>query len=435
MKPLELPALFGVVGNPVAHSLSPAMHNAAFEALDIPAVYLRLQARDAKSALRTARSMGMRALNITAPFKEDFAKLAGKLSPEAKAVGAVNTLDLRPKNSIGYNTDIDGVISSFRSAQLPIRGRTAVVLGAGGAARAAAYALLSAGANVTIANRTADKARQLARQLGCRVVSLNPEQLGPVLAEAELIVSTLSTAERVIPAKLLAPQSVLLDAVYGSETALARDALRRGCGVLDGRSWLVYQGALAFRVFTGLVPPLGDMWHGLSEKQRPKRNLALIGLPGAGKSQVARELGKISELATLDLDAQIERAAKKSIPEIFAKAGEKGFRKLEREQLAKAVKRRGVVLACGGGAVVDPKNFAALHSSCLVIWLWAEPKGCAKRIEPGTRPLLHGRSPLARLEKLLKDRKGAYARACDLVVDTEGMTAREVARQVLGAWE
>jgi shikimate dehydrogenase len=423
---MELPALFAVVGNPVLHSLSPAMHNAAFEALDVPARYLRLHARDAQGALRTARAMGLRAFNITAPFKEDFAKLAGRLSEEARAVGAVNTFDLRPAKTVGYNTDIDGVVSAIRGAGLPIRGRRAVVVGAGGAARAAAWALLSSGAEVAVANRTLAKARSLARALGCRALSLKPAELGPALAQAEIVVSAVSTSQRVIPPRLLPRGALVVEAVYSRESALVRDALAAGCGVVDGRAWLLYQGALAFRIFTGLQAPLGAMW-GALEKARPPRfkNLALIGLPGSGKSAVARELERASGMKAIDLDQQVERVAGRSVPEIFAERGERAFRKLEREQLARQVRRAGVVLSCGGGAVVDRANAAALRRS-LVVWLWADPASCARRIPPGTRP---------KLAQLLSARREAYARACQVVVDTEGLTPRQVAREVAAIWE
>lgn len=252
-------ALYAVTGKPVAHSISPQMHNAAFEALGMDAAYVRLAAADAESALAAARSMGLAGMNVTAPYKESMAALVDRMDEEAESVGAVNTVVFEDGKAKGRNTDVYGVREALEGNGILLRGMKAVVLGAGGAAKAAARSLTSAGAEVTIANRTVDKARALARSLGCAHCGLAGQELGRAMAAASVVVSSLDTADRVIPHDVLRRSMTILEAKYDEKTALRTDALRIGCRVIDGREWLLYQGARAFRIFTHRKPPLDAM--------------------------------------------------------------------------------------------------------------------------------------------------------------------------------
>ncbi|MCX6770315.1 MAG: hypothetical protein NT051_06630, partial [Candidatus Micrarchaeota archaeon] len=285
--------IFASTGKPIMQSASPQMHNAGFAACGIHAVYTRLAADSMEEALETALQIGMSGLNVTAPFKQTAFHLADSLDGNARATGAVNTLFIAKSGKTrGFNTDVDGVRGALAGAGVKLKGANAVVLGAGGAARAAAYALCKSGARVTVANRTIGKAKEIASRFGCSHCSLSGKSLARVLPRAQVIVSTLSTRERVVPSHLLKKGAVLLDAFYSSETSLSQDAALAGCKVIDGREWLLCQGAAALTLFPGTPAPIGAMRHALSASRAGKKNIALIGFMGSGKSSVAKIIAK-----------------------------------------------------------------------------------------------------------------------------------------------
>ncbi len=438
-------ALYAVTGRPVAHSLSPQMHNAAFEALGMDAAYVRLAAADAEGALAAARSMGLAGMNVTAPYKEGMASLVDRMDEEAESIGAVNTVVFEDGKAKGRNTDVYGVRGALEENGILLRGRKAVVLGAGGAAKAAARALTSAGAEVTIANRTVDKARALARSLGCAHCGLAGQELARAMAAASVVVSSLDTADRVIPHDVLRRSMTILEAKYDEKTALRADAMRIGCRVIDGREWLLYQGARAFRIFTHRKPPLDAMRKALyaagggsdrgAAGAGKKTNIALIGFMGTGKTSVARDIAKRAGCGMLDTDAEIERAAGRKVADIFTRHGEAEFRGLEAIEVAKMAGMRRAVVACGGGVVTVPENARVLRETCRTVWLWADVRTIMGRLEgDGTRPLLRaasagGRENAAR--EILSSRLRQYASASDIVVSTQGRTPGAVAELIL----
>ena len=253
------PALYAVVGRSVTRSRSPALHQEAFKALGIPARYVRLAVRSAEEGLRKAQELGVRGMNITSPFKEDFARLCDLLDVTAETVGAVNTVVIRNGRLIGHNTDVYGVAQALWSKRVSLKGKKAVVLGAGGAAKAAVHALLSGGAKVTVANRTVHKAQGIGASMGCGHSSLRPPELRAAFRNADIVVSAVSTPERIVPGDVLKGTMTILDAYYAAETALMSLARQRGCKVIDGREWLLFQGAKAFEIFTRRQAPLEVM--------------------------------------------------------------------------------------------------------------------------------------------------------------------------------
>lgn len=425
--------LYAVAGRPVAHSRSPQMHNAAFGALGMDAAYVRLAAADAAGALGTAAGMGLSGMNVTAPFKEDMAGLVDRMDEEAESIGAVNTVIFSDGRAKGRNTDIYGVRTALEENGVLLRGAGAVVLGAGGAAKAAARALLSAGAEVTIANRTADKARGLAKSLGCAHCPLAQAELAKPMAAASVVVSSLDTAERVVSQDLLRRSMAILEAKYDRRTALREDAERTGCRIIDGREWLLHQGAKAFTAFTGKDAPVAAMRKALyAEEPAAKPNVALIGFMGSGKTTVAGEISRQAGMEVASTDAEVERKAGMPIRQIFATKGEDAFRLLESEAARSLAAKRRSVIDCGGGLPVMEGNRMALRQAAAVVWLWAGKKEIMRRVPAdGTRPLLSVPEPGGRVEELLSQRMRHYAEASDIVIDTERMKAAEAARRIL----
>jgi shikimate dehydrogenase len=257
--------VYGLLGNPVGHSLSPPMHEAGYDERDIDARYVTFEpdpdAFDA--AVDGARALGVRGLNVTIPFKSDaLAHPAVEADPLARRIGAVNTLDLGGETVTGHNTDATGVTRALEHHDIPLEG-AGVVVGAGGAGRAAAFALADAGVDVAIANRTTAKAVTLADE----VPGASGHPLDAVLdlvADADLLVNATSVGmeEDVspVPAPALHGDLAVLDAVYTPvETRLLRDAADAGATTVDGAWMLLFQGVEAFERWTGVDAPVTEM--------------------------------------------------------------------------------------------------------------------------------------------------------------------------------
>lgn len=425
--------LYAVCGRPILHSRSPDMHNAAFRARGIDAAYVRLAAESAKAALESALGMGISGLNITSPFKEDFAGMLRTKDEAARRLGAVNTVAFKDGSAIGYNTDPHGVIGALKSNGLELRDANAVVLGAGGAARAAALALSEEGAHVTVANRTLEKAAAIAEDLLCEHSSIG----GLGMKEADILISALSTAERVIPRELLREGLVVLEANYSEKTALMRDASEAGCTTISGLEWLLHQGARAFEIFTGKKAPIEEMRRAMYPKHgagKMKSCVSLIGMMGSGKDTVASEMARIAGMGRKNVDADVERKAGKAINAIFAEEGEEAFREMERKEIANIRGLRKTVINCGGGAILDEKSRETIKRNSTVVWLYARPAILAERVgDDASRPLLEkaGGERARFLDALQKSRLGAYAKASDLVIDSGSENAAAIAERIL----
>lgn len=256
--------VFGLVGNPVGHSLSPPMHEAAYETLGMDARYVTFEpARDdVGRAIEGAGALGIAGLNVTIPFKET---VLDHVEPDETAarIGAINTIDFSGDRPTGHNTDAAGVRRSFDHHDVELADRTAVVVGAGGAGRAAAFALADAGASVRVANRTAERAEELAAEVpGAAGYDLHV--LDELVPEADVIVNATSVGMEEdatpVPTDLLHADLAVLDAVYRPlRTRLLRDADDAGAKTVEGAWMLLYQGVEAFERWTGREAPVEAM--------------------------------------------------------------------------------------------------------------------------------------------------------------------------------
>jgi len=260
--------VYGLIGNPVEHSLSPPMHEAAYDALGLDARYVTFEPPEqaGAAAVESAVTLGVAGLNITIPFKEQVLEAVDP-DPLAERVGAVNTVDVRTDPPTGYNTDTAGVTRALAHHDVALAG-TAVVVGAGGAGRAAAFALADAGMTVRVANRTVGRAEELAAAVdespGGSATAHVLDGLGALLADADVLVNATSVGmeEDVspVPAEALHAGLAVLDAVYSPvETRLLRDAAAAGARTVDGAWMLLYQGVEAFERWAGLEAPVDAM--------------------------------------------------------------------------------------------------------------------------------------------------------------------------------
>jgi shikimate dehydrogenase len=265
-------AVFCVLGHPVGHSLSPAMHNAALREMGLDGVYVAFEVApgDLAEAIRGLQAAGVGGINCTIPHKEALLPLMDELSEEARLIGAVNTIVFREGRRVGHNTDAPGFMASLRAEGFEPAGKQAVVLGAGGSSRAVVAALALGGAQVSLANRTRARAEELSKRVNDRTgaetvrpIALEADEVGAAVREAELLVNATSVgmhpeedAMPPVPAEALGPRLFVYDLVYNPpETRLLREARERGARGAHGAGMLARQGALALELWTGREAP------------------------------------------------------------------------------------------------------------------------------------------------------------------------------------
>ena len=259
--------LYGVIGNPVRHSLSPALHNAAFSATGLNAVYLAFETGDIEECLKGIRALGIKGASITIPFKTTVMPFLDEIDPLAKRIGAVNTIVNDSGRLKGYNTDAFGALKALEE-NVKLAGMTCLIIGAGGAARAIGFMLKEQDVAVSIVNRSRKRGEALAASLGCPFVPLD-EISG---TKGGLLVQTTSVGmypdidQCPVPENILENGMVVMDIVYlPAETRLLNLARDRGCVIISGVDMLINQGTEQFRLWTDLDPPFASMRHALKE--------------------------------------------------------------------------------------------------------------------------------------------------------------------------
>jgi shikimate dehydrogenase len=249
--------IFGILGRPVTHSLSPAMHNAAFRHLKINAVYVAFPVTDLAQAVAGLRGLAIGGVSVTIPFKEEIIPLIDALDPQAAQIGAVNTVVNRDGRLTGYNTDWLGAVTALK-AQTNLTGRHVLILGAGGASRAIAYGIIQAGGRVTLTDVDMGRAAALVRDLGAAAIPLSA--LGDCPADILVNATPVGMAPDIegipIAPEFLSRFQVVMDIVYQPlQTRLLREAEHRGCATIDGLQMLIHQATAQFELWTGRQAP------------------------------------------------------------------------------------------------------------------------------------------------------------------------------------
>ena len=264
----------GIIGDPIEHTMSPVMHNAAFRKLGLDYVYLPFHVRQEElgKAIDGMRALNIRGLNVTIPHKVSIIPLLDKLDSLAEKIGAINTIVNEDSVLTGYNTDATGFLQALLERRVRPEGKKVVILGAGGASRAISFILTERGANLFVLNRQLARAEDLAgriAQVFSKNVSaqeLNEENLKMALARADILINATSVgmvpdvAQTPVPAELLKSGLIVFDIVYNPiQTRLLKEAEAVGAKTIDGLEMLVWQGALAFEKWTGQKAPLDLM--------------------------------------------------------------------------------------------------------------------------------------------------------------------------------
>jgi shikimate dehydrogenase len=344
MQPLHPPLsgktqLVGLIGWPVSHSVSPAMHNAAFVELGLDWCYVPLPVpvepqNRIGEAVRGLRALGLRGANVTVPHKQAVMPHLDWLSPAAEAIGAVNTIRVEPDGSLsGDNTDAPGFVADLRDHGVNPAGQRVLVLGAGGSARAIVYGLAEAGcATIALCNRTLDRAQALAAEMAARFPACPmsahtlPAGIYEVATQVDLVVNTTSLGMTPQVEGLPWPEEtpfragqVVYDLVYNPpQTRLLRKAAADGAQAIGGLGMLIWQGALAFERWTGKSPSVTTMRRAALRDLR-RRGL-LLRSPVTEPATIRRATVDDAErIAALTVDVQ--RLHADALPQLFKAPG------------------------------------------------------------------------------------------------------------------
>lgn len=261
----------GIIGDPVEHSLSPPMHNAAFKHMGLDYVYVpfHVHADKLDKAIAGAKSMNIKGLNVTIPHKTEVIKYLDSLDKSAELIGAVNTVKFDDEHAKGYNTDGIGSVKAIEEIS-SIKNKKVVVLGAGGAARAISFQMLIDGAeSLVIANRTPENALKLQKdiiqKLNADVKSTDlGEELKNELSDADILINTTPIGmypnvdqEPLVKAEMMCEDLICNDIVYNPlKTGFLKEAEKAGAKTISGIKMLIYQGMESFKIWTGVYPPL-----------------------------------------------------------------------------------------------------------------------------------------------------------------------------------
>ena len=253
--------IYAVFGDPVGHSLSPVMHNSALAQCGLDGFYLAFRVKDIAAAVNGIRGLGIRGASITIPHKISVMTYLDRLDTAAVEIGAVNTVVNRRGILHGYNSDCSGVINSLRE-KTTIDGKAVAIIGAGGAARAAAFGIKHEGGRLTVINRTPKTGEKLALELGCEFQPLAEVHQLPYHIVLNATSAGMMPHHDSCPldAALLDSATVVMDLVYNPlKTRLLTEAEKIGCTTVDGLSMFVHQGAVQFELWTGQKAPVDIM--------------------------------------------------------------------------------------------------------------------------------------------------------------------------------
>ncbi len=275
--------IYGIIGHPVEHSLSPVMHNAAFRKLGMDSVYVPFDVAPCflEDAVRGFRAQHIQGFNVTVPHKVEITQHLDRLDKLSRLIGAVNTVLNRKGELIGYNTDATGAMEALKHRHINPHKSAFAVVGAGGAARAIVFSLAQTARKIIILNRTPGKAERLRRdvtktfQADIEAAPFTKKTIADTLTKTDVLINAASigmktgSSNSAIEDRYLRKDLTVFDIVYGrSDTYLVRKAKQFGCRTIDGREMLLHQGAAAFEIWTGRKAPLNTMRDALSRMAR-----------------------------------------------------------------------------------------------------------------------------------------------------------------------
>ncbi len=395
-----------LLGEKLAHSYSPEIHamlgEYRYDLCELPVGEVR----------DLILHGGYTGMNVTVPYKKTVLPFLNELSPVARETGSVNTVLKREDGSLyGDNTDVNGFAWLLKDSDIEVKNKKALILGSGGSAQSVRYVLQKAGAFVTLISRSGENNyTNLSRHRDARIV-VNTTPLGMYP----------NNGEQAADLALFPRLEGVFDLIYNpARTALLLQAEALGIPSYNGLAMLVSQAKRSSELFQDRLigeEVIGRITGLLSKRMR---NIALIGMPGAGKSNTAIALGKLTGRRVLSCDEEIEKRSGKTPARIITENGEAAFRALETQVLREISKQSGAVLDLGGGCVTREENEALLRQNSIRVWLTRDLSALATE----NRPLSQGG-----LEALYEERKPLYEHFSEIavpVLETPEKTAQSV---------
>ncbi|MEF9938657.1 MAG: shikimate dehydrogenase [Clostridium sp.] len=456
----------GIIANPVEHSMSPLLQNLYAERTGINVRYVpfKVEESDVKAAIKGAFALNIRGLNVTVPHKQRVMPYLTEIDEEAEAVGAVNTLVRTETGYKGYNTDVQGLLRTVSEAGIKLLGRNCILIGAGGAAKAAAYMMAKEGAtSIYLLNRSVSKAEDLATYIndlfGWELVhpmDLNDYEEIPEGKYFAVQSTSVGMNPHADDVPIEDPEfykkiSEAVEVIYTpAETRFMQMVREAGGRVVNGLHMLLYQGAAAFELWNpgvSISPDTIEEAEQMIQQQlvlnrererleKEKRNLILIGFMGAGKTGAGMCYAKKHGIPVVDTDRLIEMIAGMSVSDIFLAQGEEGFRRKETQTLKNLLdisekSHNKTLISTGGGLPIHPENREVLKELGTVIYLKVSPETVLKRLAGDTtRPLLQGEDRKQKIEELLTFREPFYMEAADGVVETDGKDIEQIVEEI-----
>lgn len=447
----------GILANPVEHSMSPVLQNLYAERTGKDFIYVpfKVKEEELQTAVSGAFALNILGMNVTVPHKQSVMKYLDGMDEAARAIGAVNTLVRTEHGYRGYNTDVSGLRRAAEEAGFTVKGRDCLLIGAGGAARAAAYMMAKDGVeSITVLNRSLERAEELA-EYGNRIAGRKLMKALPLSQWKQLsgrrYLAIQCTSVGMHPAVEAAPVEdrdfyqlieEALDVIYTpAETKFMRLVREAGGRAVNGLKMLVYQGAASYELWNPGVKvdreTLALAEALIQRRLQPDRNnLVLIGFMGAGKTSVGKELAELLGSELYDTDQETERQAGMTISEIFRLQGEECFRSMETKTLRRLLEKREenggfTVISAGGGLALQEENQRLLQENAVCVYLKTSPEQVLLRLQGDTtRPLLQGGNVREKVEGLLAVRGPVYEKTADITVNTDGRTPGEIAREI-----
>lgn len=421
--------IYAVIGNPVRHSMSPKLHSLLIKDCNYYAV--ELKAEELKDFCIFAKEK-LKGFNITVPYKKDIIKYLDNTDMLAKDIGSVNTVKTENGRLYGYNTDMYGLLTAIKEHNIEIKNKNILILGAGGIALTAVYALKKEGGNITVAARDVLKAENSIKNTA--VIDINN-----IKGSYDIVINctpcgmTGQEDNSAVDIKNI-PCEFLFDTIYNPlKTKLIKDAENAGITAANGLNMLIYQAVKAQNIWGNTLKYNIDTIRNvlISQiimqrlKSKNKKGIALCGFMGSGKSTAAKYMETQYGFKNIDTDKLIEQHTGLAITQIFEKYGEEEFRNIESNMLKNINYDETPVISLGGGTVIKNINAEEIKRNNILVYIDIELETALIRAKgDGNRPLLNKSKD--EILQLYNSRKKLYENVCDIKVNGNFQTEKTV---------
>lgn len=384
MQDTERLQLFAVAGDPISYSLSPTMMNRAMKATDFHGYYMYLAADSVEDIFNVMTFLEMSGCNITAPFKMSVFEKTNKFDTRVQQTGSVNLIVKQGEEWVGYNTDVNGVYQSLKEYQADFQACKVLIIGYGGAARAAAYACKMMEMQKYVTGKDTDKLEKFAAKTGCIPVDI--QDIQQIIDRVDVIISTIPKNPLLLNQVTFGEQQIVLDCSYFN-TGLENKVTSRNAFYISGKKWLLYQGCPAYKMLTTLDAPVEEMTQSLQEENTPPKIFSIISVSEGLLHTVTAHLSEFEQTTFIDL---VDDPC--------------SFRKLKK-RIRKAPKQSNIILMATAAELenADFYNFMKDETFCFLLVSGKEKE---------------------------KEKTLQYIRAVDVLVPTELKTGAQVAARI-----